>query len=83
LACETLTPLFDGVYLSNSVTDETAVAYVATGLSKGVATPEDTEELQLRRLPVDEVIDMVASGEILDSFTVLAFQRLALNRLQN
>jgi len=83
LRCGTLTTLFEGVRLSNSVTDETAIAYLATALSPGDAEPEDTEELQLRRLPVDDVIAMVLRGEINDSFTVLAFQRIALNRLHH
>ena len=80
LRCGKLTTLFDGVRLYNSVTDETAVAYVATDLSPGDAAPEDTEDLQLRRLPVDDAIEMVLRGEINDSFTVLAFTRLAINR---
>lgn len=80
LRCGKLTTLFDGVRLSNSITDETATAYLATDLSPGDAEPEDTEDLQLRRLPVDEAIEMVLTGEINDSFTVLAFQRLALIR---
>ena len=75
-----LVPLFSGVRLSNSVTDESATAFLATGITQGEAQPEDTEELQVRRLPVDEAIDMVLSGEINDSFSVLAFQRLALMR---
>ncbi len=76
----TLEPLFSGVRLSNSVTDESSIAYVATDLTAGVAEPEDTEALELRRLPVDEAIAMCLSGEINDAFTILAFQRLALTR---
>lgn len=80
LRAGTLSPLFSGVRLSNSVTDETAIAFVATDLTQGDAEPEDTEDLQVRRVSVDDVIDMVLSGEINDSFTVMAFQRLALMR---
>ena len=80
LIAGTLTPLLSGIKLSNSVTDEDAFAYVATDLTVGEAEPEDTEDLQVKRLPVDEVIEMVMNDEIDDSFTVLAFQRLALTR---
>lgn len=82
LRAAAFTPLFEGVRLSNSITDETAVAYLATDLSPGDATPEDTEELTLRRLPVEEAISMVLSGEINDCFSVLALGRLAVHRAQ-
>jgi len=80
LRANAITPLFTNTRLSNCVTDEVAAAYVATDLTAGDAAPEDTEDLQLRRLPVDDVIDMCLSGEITDAFTILAFQRLALQR---
>ena len=62
------------------MTDETAVAFLATDLTQGEAEPEDTEDLQVKRVPVEDVIEMVLTGEINDSFTVMAFQRLALMR---
>lgn len=80
LIAETLTPLLTGVKLTNSVTDENAFAYLATGLTLGDAEPEDTEDLQLRRLPVDDVIDMCLTGEIDDAFTIMAFLKLAHTR---
>jgi 8-oxo-dGTP pyrophosphatase MutT (NUDIX family) len=68
--------------LSNSVTDETAVVYVATGLTHGDADPEPTESLQLRWVPFDEALDMTLDGRILDVLTVVAIQRVALDRLR-
>lgn len=66
--------------LSNSVTDERAFIYIATGLSAGQADPDDTEELALRRVPVDEAIAMVSRGEITDIMSQLALLHLALRR---
>lgn len=80
LAAATLTPLFSDLHLSNSVTDERAWCWVATGLTQVGAEPEDTEDLQLRRVPVDEVLRMVFDGEIKDAFTVLAFLHIAAGR---
>lgn len=80
LRAETIEPLLSGIRLSNSVSDETAYAFVATGLTAGDAEPDETEDLQVRRVPVDEVIEMVTDGRINDSLTVLAVQRLALLR---
>lgn len=80
LRAETLTPLLTGVKLTNSVTDENAFAFVATGLTPGESEPEDTEDLQVRRLPVEEAIDMCVSGEIDDAYTIMAFLKLAHQR---
>jgi 8-oxo-dGTP pyrophosphatase MutT (NUDIX family) len=66
--------------LSNSVTDEITVLFVASGLEAGEATPEGTEQLQLRWVPFDEVMAMIRRGEIADAMTILAMQQLALER---
>ncbi|MCB0636019.1 MAG: NUDIX hydrolase [Lewinella sp.] len=66
--------------LSNSVTDEEGVIFVARQLSQGTATPEPTEALQLRRLPVQEAINMVLQGEITDALSVMSLLRLAMQR---
>ncbi len=71
-----LEPLLDGVRLTNSVTDETGWVYVASELTHTEAEPEDTEELALWRLPVDDAISMVLTGEINDAFTIMALLRL-------
>lgn len=69
-------------YLSNSVSDELAIAYVATGLRQMQAQPEDTEQLQIRKLPLQKVFDMVDNGEITDALSVLALQKTQLLMLQ-
>ncbi|MBR9824891.1 MAG: NUDIX hydrolase [Alphaproteobacteria bacterium] len=56
--------------LSNSITDESAIGYIATGLTQGEAEPEGTEVLETRRLHFREVLARVISGEITDSLTV-------------
>jgi 8-oxo-dGTP pyrophosphatase MutT (NUDIX family) len=64
-------PLLE-LHTSNSVTDEYGVAYVARGLSYGDAQPEETEALQLRRLPLSEAVDMVLRGDITDALSMVA-----------
>jgi 8-oxo-dGTP pyrophosphatase MutT (NUDIX family) len=66
--------------LSNSVSDEAAVVYLATDLEQGVARPEGSEQLEFRWLPFDQVIAMVASGEMTDALSVLPLQALAIER---
>lgn len=66
--------------LSNSVTDERAVLFVATGLRHGDASPEPTESIEVRWVPFDEALAMTAGGGITDAMSVVALQRLALER---
>lgn len=71
------------IHLSNSVSDELAVLFLATGLTHGTATPEGTEELDVRWLPFDEVLAMTLDGRISDAMTVVAVERLALLRARS
>ncbi|MGB0840248.1 MAG: DNA mismatch repair protein MutT, partial [Chitinophagales bacterium] len=57
---------------SNSVSDEYGIFYLAKGLTFGEAEPEATEDLQVRKLPFTELVEMVMQGEITDAFTVCA-----------
>lgn len=66
--------------LSNSVTDERAVLFVATGLTPGQARPDGTERLQTRWVGFLEALAMIARGEIRDAMSILALYRLALER---
>ncbi|MGL5002000.1 MAG: DNA mismatch repair protein MutT, partial [Casimicrobium sp.] len=66
------------MHLSNSVTDEEAIIYLATELEAGTASPEETEVLQIRRVHLNEALEMVLRGEITDSITVAAVLRVAL-----
>jgi 8-oxo-dGTP pyrophosphatase MutT (NUDIX family) len=65
-------------YLSNSVADEYAVWFVATGLVPGEVRPEGTERLSVRRLPLREVLTMALEGEITDALSLLALMSYAL-----
>jgi 8-oxo-dGTP pyrophosphatase MutT (NUDIX family) len=67
-------------HLSNSVSDEEALIYLATGLSAGESRPEGTEALEVRSVPFAEALAMVLDGRITDALTALAIQRVALTR---
>jgi len=66
--------------VSNSVTDEEAVMFVATQLEEGTASPEPTEELAIRWVPFAEALAMVDRGEIHDVITQAALGALARER---
>ncbi|WP_285059599.1 NUDIX domain-containing protein [Pedobacter ginsengisoli] len=63
------------MHLSNSVSNELAIIYIAKGLSQGEAAPEETEELSIRKLPFEEAYQMVVNGQITDSMSVAALLR--------
>ncbi|MGK6352990.1 NUDIX domain-containing protein [Parapedobacter sp. DT-150] len=60
------------IHTSNSVTDEEGFIFLAQGLQQGVAEPEETEELRVRRIPLHEAVDLVMRSEITDSISVCA-----------
>jgi 8-oxo-dGTP pyrophosphatase MutT (NUDIX family) len=68
-------------HLSNSVSDEGAVCYLARDLRAGTPRPDGTERLQVRWVPFEETLRMIARGEITDALSVLGLQQVALLRL--
>lgn len=66
------------LHLSNSITDELGIVYVATGLTQGEAAPEETEDLEVLALPLAEATEMAKDGRITDALSVAALLRIAL-----
>ena len=64
------------LHTSNSVCDEAAVLYLAQELSEGVQQLEATEDIEVRRLPLREAIEMALDGRITDALSVAALLRL-------
>lgn len=64
------------MHLSNSVSNELAIIYIAKGLSMGNSSPEETEELSIRKLPFEEAYQMVVNGQITDSMSVAALLKV-------
>ena len=68
------------LHTSNSITDEFAIVYRATGLTSGATAFEETEDLAVRKLPIDEAIRMARDNEITDAISVAALLQLGLDR---
>ncbi len=66
------------LHLSNSVSDELSILYLARDLQQFEAEPEDTEQLIVHKLPFKKVYEMVCNGEITDSMTVAAVLKVQL-----
>ena len=65
---------------SNSITDERAIAYLATDVTEGPMELEETEDITVRILPVGDALRMVLDGEITDAVSAAALLRYALLR---
>src|SRR5579885_1281863 len=59
-------------HLSNSVSDEEAIWFLATDLQDGTPNPDGTEELAYRKVHFDAALHMVMTGQITDALSVLA-----------
>ncbi len=64
------------MHLSNSVSDELGIIYIAQELEMGNSSPEDTEELIIRKVHFDEAYEMVVNGKITDSMSVAAILKV-------
>lgn len=76
LVASTWLPLGE-VHLSNSVTDEMGMLWLAKDLVQGTASPEPVEKLQLQRIPFREAVEQAADGRITDALSVVALLRAA------
>jgi 8-oxo-dGTP pyrophosphatase MutT (NUDIX family) len=68
--------------LSNSVTDEKGTVFLAWDLTDSPHQHEESELLQLARMPFREALERVKNGEIRDSLTVAGLLRLGLMAAQ-
>jgi ADP-ribose pyrophosphatase len=64
--------------LSNSTTDEVSYTYIAKGLSYVGEEPEEDEKLSIKKLPFEEVFQMVMRGEIRDGLSVASIMKAKL-----
>jgi len=68
--------------LSNSVSDEGSTTFLAWELSQVPAQPDETEKLQIARVPFWDAVDRAKRGGIRDAISVAALLRVALMALQ-
>ena len=59
------------MHTSNSATTEYAILFVAQDLEFTEAEPEESEDLQIKKIPFNEAYNMVMNGEITDSLSMV------------
>ncbi len=65
------------LHTSNSVTDETALVYVARQVQQGKPQFDETEDIAIKKIPFSELYQMVIQGSITDAISVAGVLRLA------
>lgn len=65
------------LHMSNSITDEVGYVFVAEDLTQGKTAFEETEDLEIKTLPLAEAVAMIEQGEITDAMSVAALLRVA------
>jgi 8-oxo-dGTP pyrophosphatase MutT (NUDIX family) len=65
------------LHTSNSITDEVGIVYIARDLTEGETCFEETEDLEIRKLPLETAVRMVTDGEITDAISVASILRVA------
>ena len=73
----TRTRLLMKLHTSNSVTDEEGYVFLAEGLTPGEPEFDETEQLEIRRVPFAEALAMVVDGRITDGISVAGILKLA------
>lgn len=61
--------------LSNCVSDESGVIYLAQDLEIGEPEPDESEQLEVVKLPLKEAIEMCNTGEIRDAISLIGLRR--------
>ena len=62
--------------LSNSITDEACLVYLATDLTPGETEMESSEDISIMKISLDDALDAVDAGEIRQSLSVAAILKL-------
>lgn len=66
------------IHTSNSVCNEVGFIFLAEDLSFTEAEPEETEDLQLKKISLKKAIELVMQNQITDSLSVAGLLKLAL-----
>lgn len=65
------------IHTSNSVTDEEGFVFLATELTQGETEFEESEDLEILKLPLEEAVQMVMDQKITDSLSIAGLLKVA------
>jgi 8-oxo-dGTP pyrophosphatase MutT (NUDIX family) len=65
------------IHTSNSVTDEEGFVFLAQELSQTDSSPEETEKLEVIRIPLSQALQMVMDDKITDAISMIGIMKVA------
>lgn len=65
------------IHLSNCYTSEVAYLYLARGLTEVPNSPDETEVLQVKKVPLCEAIAAVENSQIVDGLSIMGLLKVA------
>jgi 8-oxo-dGTP pyrophosphatase MutT (NUDIX family) len=71
------------MHLSNSVTNEKAIVYLAKGLTQGEMDLEETEDISVSKLSLVDAYRLVNDHKITDAISVAAILKLYILQMEN
>jgi 8-oxo-dGTP pyrophosphatase MutT (NUDIX family) len=74
--------LIQQMQISNSATDEVAYIFIAKDLSFAKSSPDEDEELHIKKIHFDELYEMVLTGKVTDSLSVAAVLKTKIMMLE-
>lgn len=69
--------IFGKIHLSNSISDEVAYLFIARDLFQTESSPEETEELTIKKVKIKAAMKMINDGEITDVLSILGITYIA------
>lgn len=69
--------LISKLHTSNSVCNEVAFIFLAEELTQAESQPEETEQLQVQKIPLKDALEMVLTDKITDSMSVAGILKVA------
>lgn len=66
------------IHTSNSVCREVGYIFLAENLTQGDSEPEETEDLQIKKVSLKEAFDLVLNNQITDSLSVAGIMKAAI-----
>lgn len=68
------------IHTSNSATNEEGFLFMAEDLTQAEQETEETEEIQVKKVPLAEAVEMVMRSEITDSLSIAGILKVARKR---
>lgn len=69
--------LISKIHTSNSVCNEVGFIFLAEELLEGLAEPEETEDLIIKKVSLTEAVDLVMNNQITDSISIAGILKIA------